>query len=111
MSLSVNGDDEGDDFLVQPFTIKMDLVTAIHQLSSSALIDSGADCNVMSYDIWQFLGKPNLVPSKLTFQNFSGTHTTSLGKICVKICIQDQTMHIPFHVANKDQAFVNVVLG
>ena len=65
----------------------------------------------MSYDIWQFLGKPDLVPSKLTFQKFLGTQTASLGKICVKICIQDQSMHIPFHVANKDQAFVNVVLG
>ena len=46
LSLSVNGDDEGDDFSVQPFTIKMDLVIATHQLSSSALIDLGADCNV-----------------------------------------------------------------
>ena len=87
LSLSVNGDDEGDDFSVQPFTIKMDLVTTTHQLSSNALIDSGVDCNVMSYDIWKLLGKPDLVPSKLTFQNFSRTHTTSLGKICVKIRI------------------------
>ena len=51
LSLLVNGNDEGDDFSVQPFTIKMDLVTTTHQLSSTTLINLGADCNVMSYDI------------------------------------------------------------
>ena len=70
LPLLVNGNNEGDEFSIKTFTIKMDLVTTTHQLSSTTLIDSGANCNVMSYDIWQILGKLDLVPSKVTFQNF-----------------------------------------
>ena len=111
MSLSVNDDEDWEDSCVQPFTINLDLVTTTHQLSNATLTYSRANCNAISHDIWKFLGNPKLVPSRLSFKIFFGTQTSSLEKMCIKIRIQDQSMHIPFYVANEDQASMNVILG
>ena len=111
MSLSVHGEDDAEELTVKPFTINLQLVTVTHEWSATALIDSGADCNVMSYEMWVQLGKPELAPSMLSFKNFSRTQTTSLGKLCLKVRIKDQSMHIVFHVTHENQAAVNVVLG
>ena len=110
MALSIN-EDKDDEFIVKPFTIHLQLLTASQEQSTIALIDSRADWNVMSYNIWTSLGNPVLVPSKLQFTNFSGTQTTSLGKLCLKVRFKDQSMHIVFHVADKDQASMNIALG
>lgn len=112
MALSVNNEDDVDKLSVKPFTtINLQLVTTKCEQSTTALIDSGADCNVMSYDMWESLGKPKLVPSMLSFKSFFGTQIASLGKLCTKVRIKDRSMHVYFHVANKGQAAVNVVLG
>ena len=74
-------------------------------------MDSRADCNVMSYTMWETLGRPKLQPSSLTFKSFSESLTSSLGKICLKAQIQEQEIYINFHVGNKDQAAMNIVLG
>ena len=87
MYLFVTSVEDGEDLYVQTFTINLDLVIATHQLSTAALIDSRADCNVMSHEIWKFLGKPKLVPSKLSFKSFSRTQNSSLGKLCINVCI------------------------
>ena len=77
----------------------------------TALIDSGADCNVMSYAMWEKLGKPELTPSKISFQSFSGLLTSSLGKIQIKARVQDQATYISFHVADKEQTATDLVIG
>ena len=80
-------------------------------MTHQALIDLGADCNVLSYDAWEALGKPQLTNVKMNFQSFSGEETKSLGKCCIKMSIQDQSMHITFYIANKHQSLVDIVLG
>ena len=111
MALSLVGEDETEEAEIAPFTLLLQLLLPTHETSTTALIDSGADCNVMSYETWESLGKPELTQSKLSFKNFSGTQTSSLGKLYIKAKIQDQPMHLVFHVTNKQQASVNVVLG
>ena len=111
MALSLEGEDESEELAIDPFTLHLQLLSPTKETSTTALIDSGADCNVMSYETWESLGKPELTQSKLSFKNFSGTQTASLGKLYIKARIQDQPIHVVFHVANKQQASVNVVLG
>ena len=96
---------------MNPFTLHLQLLTTDLDTWTIALIDSGADCNVLSYETWEKLGKPELIPSTLTFDNFSGSKTLSLGKLCVKALVQEQPMHIVFQIAHEGQATINVVLG
>ena len=72
MSLSLHGEEDAEELTVKPFTLHLQLVTSTHEQSPTALIDSGADCNVMSYDMWESLGKPELVYSMLSFKSFFG---------------------------------------
>ena len=83
MALSIHGEEDDEELYVQPFTINLHLVTAIHEQPIRALIDLGVDCNVMSYGMWCLLGKPTLHPSKLSFKSFTGAKTTSMGKLCI----------------------------
>ena len=111
MALSLVREDETEEFEIEPFTPHFQLLFPTHETSTIALIDSGVDCNVMSYETWKSLGKPELIQSKLLFKNFFGTKTANLGKLFIKPRLQDQPMHLVFHVANEQQASVNVVLG
>ena len=110
MALSLVGEDETEEFNIEPFTLHLQLLSPTHETRTTALIDSGADCNVMSYETWESLGKPELTQSKLSFKNFFGTQIANLGKLYIKEWIQDQPMHLVFHVANKQQASMSVVL-
>ena len=47
----------------------------------------------------------------LTFKSFLSTHTLCLGKICLKVRIQIEAMHINFYVANKNHKGFAIVLG
>ena len=96
---------------MEPFHISMCIHTQRAAYDVSALIDSGADCNVLSYSTWEALGKPQLTNVNMNFQSFSCAETPSLGKCCLKLSIQDQHSHVTFYVANKEQALVDVMLG
>ena len=111
MAISVSTESEMEDNWIDPFTIHLQLVSATNETTTRALINTRIDCNIPSYETWVPMGKPQLCDSKLTFTSFFGTCTSSLEKLCVKARIQEQSIHILFHVANKNQAFVNVVLG
>ena len=97
--------------LIPPFLLDMQLVMTSHAMWTKALIDSGVDCNVLSYETWVSLGKPTLEPCHTTFRSFSGTQTSCLGKICLKVRIQTEAMHINFYVANKNHKGFTVLLG
>ena len=71
MALSLEKED-ADEFAVKPFTIPLQLLTATQEQSMTALIDSGVDCNVLSYDIWTSLGKIDLVPLKFISKTSQG---------------------------------------
>ena len=96
---------------VTPFKLAMQLLTPTKMVQIESLIDTRADCNVLSYETWENLGKPNVFPSSLTFTSFAGITSNCLGTIYLKAKIQHQSMGIIFHIAHCNQAMVNVILG
>ena len=95
---AISGEDLEEEF-VKPFTLHLQLLTAQNEIMTTALIDFVAHCNVMSYTMWEKLGKPYLAPSTISFQSFSGLLTSSLGKIQIKARFQEHATYISFHVA------------
>ena len=57
------------------------------------------------------LQQPKLSSSIIAFQSFSKFTTTSQGKCYLKLGIENQSMHTTFHVAWKDKASVDMILG
>ena len=49
----------------EPFHIGLDLHTLKNTITEPALIDSGADLNILSYEVWEALGKPRLIPTPM----------------------------------------------
>ena len=78
MALSLSREDEIEEFKIEPFTLHLQLLSSTNETWTIAMIDSGVDCNVMSYETWKSLGKPELTQSKLSFKNFFGTQTANL---------------------------------
>ena len=48
-------------------------------LPVTALINTGADTNIISYDLWDSLGQPQLKATSLQISGFSGQPTNLLG--------------------------------
>ena len=96
---------------VEPFTLHLQLLTTNLKVWTTAFIDSGVDCNVMTYETWEKLGKPQLKPSTLSFESFSGTNTHNMGTLCIKAQIQDTPTQLIFHVAPQSQKTWDVILG
>lgn len=72
--------------LIEPFYISMDLHPQNNTLNEPVLIDSGANLNILLYEVWEALGKPRLIPTLMCIQNFSKIKTPILGTIFMKIC-------------------------
>ena len=49
MALTMLGNDDQEEEFVKPFTLHLQLLANQQETTTTALIDSGADCNVMSY--------------------------------------------------------------
>ena len=57
-------------------------------ISTIALIDTGADANTISHDLWVQLGKPYLWPTQqVTLIGFLGQVTATLGKCRLPVYI------------------------
>ena len=109
--VQTNSTNEEDEDVIPPFQLNLQLSTHKAQVALVALLDSGADQNIISYDLWDALRQLELSSSTISFQSFSTSTTTSQGKCCLKLRIGDQSMHTIFHVARKEQASVNMILG
>ena len=96
---------------IPPFQLNLQLSTHKTQVALIALLDSRIDQNIISYNLWDALQQPKLSSSTIAFQSFSKSTTMSQGKFCLKLCIRDQSMHTTFHVAQNDQASVDMTLG
>ena len=77
----------------------------------NALIDSGADLNIISWDVWEAMGNPELTPTSINFVGFSANTTACLGKILLKVSIQDVPQYVLFYVANVGESIEQVILG
>ena len=64
--IAIGGEDVEEEF-VKPFTLRLQLLTVQNEILTTALIDWGANCNVMSYTTWEKLGKPDLTSSTISF--------------------------------------------
>ena len=109
--ITQNMEEELEEEFVEPFTLSLQILEANLKVWTTAFIDSGADCNVMSYETWEKLGKPQLKPSTLSFKSFSCNNTHSMGTLCIKAQIQAQPLQIVFHVAPQIQVSWDVLLG
>ena len=63
-----------------------------------AIIELGAECNLISHVTWEKLGKPALNPSKFHLVDFKGEISLAIGKILLCVRVQDQAMMVPFQV-------------
>lgn len=64
----------------------------------------------MSYDKWKEPSKPNLVLLILSLNKILGIPNPFLGNLCIEARVQDQPMHVVFHISHKNQASMNAVL-
>jgi len=103
--------EESKEEYVEPFTLHLQIYAANFKVWTTTLIDSQADCNVMSHETWEKLNKPQLKPSTLSFKSFSRTNTQSLVTLCIKAQIHNTPMQLVFHVAPQSQVTLDVVLG
>ena len=76
LAISTPRVEESNKEFVKPFTLHLQLLTADFVKWTTALIDSRADCNVLSNETWEKIGKPELLPSTLTFKNFFENRNT-----------------------------------
>ena len=93
------------------FLVRMQLINYNHTSTTNAMVDSGAGCNLLSYETWQELGAPTLTPSSFQLIDFRGTSSQALGELLLRVQIQDQAMIIPFHVVLTYNFSWQVLLG
>ena len=63
-----------------------------------ALFDTGADVNSLSYESWEVIGKPTLIPSKTILTSFVGESTPVEGCLDLPIFIGNTNVHHKFYV-------------
>ena len=85
--------------VIPPFYLNLQVVTQHGSINTAAFLDSGADLNVISHELWLALKQPVLAHSDVIFQNFSNSTTLSHGQCCLKVAIGDHSMHVVFLVA------------
>ena len=85
--------------VIPPFYLNLQVVTQHGSINTAAFLDSGADLNVISHELWLALKQPVLAHSDVIFQNFSNSTTLSHGQCCLKVAIRDHSMHVVFLVA------------
>ena len=88
--------------IVKPFRIATKLV--------NALIDSGADLNILSWNVWEDMGHPEITPTSINFVGFLANTTACLGKILLKVNTQDVPQYVLFYASNVDESIEQVIL-
>ena len=68
-----------------PFKVPLLMITQQCVHTAIALIDPGMSLNVLSWQIWDALGQPDLTPTKLCFINFEQAETDCLGCMSLKL--------------------------
>ena len=92
-----------------PLLVPLGIVSP--QVTCTAILDSGADVNVMSAQLYQGLHTNKLLPSTATFNSFSNQQTECMGILTTKIFIQHQEETCTFYVTNTNDCAHEVILG
>jgi hypothetical protein len=79
---------------------------------SKILIDRGAVINIMSYVMYQKLGKgdQDLTKTDMMLKDFEGNVSPAKGAVCVELTIDSKTLPTTFFVINGKGAY-NLLLG
>lgn len=67
--------------------------------------------NILSWNMWEVMGNPELTPTLINFVGFLANMTACLGKILVKLNMQDVPQYVLFYVANVDKSIEKIILG
>ena len=81
------------------------------QTTELALIDTGADINAISHEIWVNLGRPKLNQSTIKIQTFSGSTIEVEGNLNLPIFIGSTDVHAEFVVMKPGTLTTSVILG
>ena len=96
---------------ILPFLVCLRLINSQTSCVADAMIDSGAECNLLSHTTWKTLGQPTLSPSKLSLIDFKGERSPALGKTLLQVRVQDQAMLILFQVLPTNGCDYQLLLG
>ena len=80
-------------------------------LPVTTLIDTGADTNTISYDLWDSLGQPHLKATSLQVLRFFGQLTNLLGVCHLLVYVCEYNCHHEFTVFPKNTANTQLILG
>ena len=80
-------------------------------LPVTALIDTGADTNTISYDLWVNLGQPQLKATTLQVVSFFGQTTNLLGMCRLPVYVCGYNCQHEFNVFPKDTTDTQIILG
>lgn len=94
-----------------PFRISVTMVTQKSSRTMHASIDSRATSSFLSWELWDVLGQPALLPITLNVLDTSQGEISCIGSVILKMRIQEESMYTIFHVANKCEALERVTLG
>ena len=96
---------------IPPFLVRLRLINYQTSCLADAMIDLGAECNLLSHTTWKKLGQPTLAPSTLSLIDFKGKRSKALGEILLRVRIHDQAMMIPFQVLPTNGCDYQLLLG
>lgn len=80
-------------------------------LKVRALVDTGADINTISYEIWEGIGKPALLQSDIIVGSFSGEQEIVEGVCKLPVFINGSNLLHEFFVITIGQQVDSVILG
>ena len=81
------------------------------QETEMALIDTGADVNAISHETWVGLGKPQLTPSTLKIDTFSGSSIAVDGTFNLSVFIGTTDVRAEFVVMKTGMMTTPIILG
>lgn len=101
-------DKDGEIGNLRPFVL---IHVGSNKIQRYALVDSGADINSISYEVWEKLQKPVLTPSKTTVATFIGNQAGVEGYLELALFLNETNVQGKFFVMKPGQLTTPVVLG
>ncbi|CAF0711795.1 unnamed protein product [Adineta steineri] len=90
------------------FDQPIDLRLQINNMPIKLQLDTGSPITLVTEQVWEQLGKPNLNQIKMNINSFTGHRITLKGERMVKVEYMDKSMQLKMHVVN---GYGNNILG
>ena len=108
---SKTGDAKAQRQSVEPFRLGINLLAQNNTVSTHALLDSGADFNVISWEMWNALGQPKLSHTELGFIGFHKQRLHVWDALSSVVYPWRTHVYTLFYVANKSEILESVILS